>query len=133
MAGITTPFPGGRITTPFGKPGKWAAGYHTGDDWACGVGTPLRTMWTVTVVAINAWGAAYGTHVIMEFTPKGGATRRMAYCHMSRVDVRIGQRLAPGGHIGLSGNTGNTTGPHLHLEQRTAPYKYNNKAVKPIY
>jgi murein DD-endopeptidase MepM/ murein hydrolase activator NlpD len=129
---ITTPFPGARITTPYGKPGKWAAGYHTGDDYACPVGTPLRTMWTSRVVRIGGWGAAYGTHVIVEFVT-GGQTRQMAFCHMSSVSVRVGQTLRPGDNVGRSGNTGNTTGPHLHLEQRTAPYGYNNKCQRPVY
>lgn len=133
MALITTPFPGARITTPYGKKGAWAAGFHTGDDFACRVGTPLRSMWTGTVVGINSWGSAYGVHVIIQFQPKGGAVRRMAYCHMSKVAVKVGTRVVPGSHIGWSGNTGRTTGPHLHLEQRLAPFGYNNRCVKPIY
>jgi murein DD-endopeptidase MepM/ murein hydrolase activator NlpD len=38
------------------------------------------------------------------------------YGHMSQIDVVVGQHLAPGDLVGLSGNTGHSTGPHLHLE-----------------
>jgi hypothetical protein len=128
---IDTPFPGAVITTPFGKPGSWAAGFHTGQDYACGVGTPLRATWTGKVVAINAWGAAYGLHVIYEQVI-GGVTCRTAYCHMSKIEIGLGAATVPGTNFGKSGNTGNSTGPHLHVEQRTYPYAYNNKVQKPV-
>jgi len=128
---ISTPFPGAVITTPYGKPGSWAAGFHTGDDYACPVGTPLRATWTGKVVAINAWGAAYGFHVIYEQTING-VKPRTGYCHMSRIDIALGASTVPGTHLGLSGNTGNSTGPHVHVEQRLYPYAYNNKVQKPV-
>jgi murein DD-endopeptidase MepM/ murein hydrolase activator NlpD len=128
---IDTPFPGAVITTPYGVKGSWAAGFHTGQDYACPVGTPLRATWTGKVVAINAWGAAYGLHVIYEQTING-VVCRTAYCHMSRIDIALNASTVPGTHLGLSGNTGNTTGPHLHLEQRTYPFAYNNKVQKPV-
>jgi len=128
---IDTPFPGAVITTPFGKPGKWAAGFHTGQDYACGVGTPLRATWTGKVVAINAWGAAYGLHVIYEHQVSG-QTVRTAYCHMSKIEIALNASTVPGTNFGKSGNTGNSTGPHLHVEQRLYPYAYNNKVQKPV-
>ena len=129
-ASVSTPYPGAVATTPYGKKGNWAAGYHTGVDYACGVGTPLRATWTGTVVAHNAWGAAYGKHVIYQATIDGQATQ-IAYCHMSRIDAPVGSATRPGSHLGMSGNTGNTTGPHVHIEFRRAPYRYNNKCVPP--
>ena len=128
---IDTPFPGAVITTPYGKPGKWAAGFHTGQDYACGVGTPLRATWTGKVVAINAWGAAYGLHVIYEHQVSG-QTVRTAYCHMSKIEIALNASTVPGTNFGKSGNTGNSTGPHLHVEQRLYPYAYNNKVQKPV-
>ena len=125
--GITTPFPGARVGTPFGKRGSWAAGYHTGRDYPCPIGTPLRSTWTSTVVGINTWGRAYGNHVIMAH-----GDSRIAYCHMDRVTVGIGQHLIPGSHVGYSGNTGNSTGPHVHVEERLAPFAYANRVRDPV-
>jgi murein DD-endopeptidase MepM/ murein hydrolase activator NlpD len=131
-SGVTTLFDGGRVTTPYGVPGSWAAGHHTGDDWACATGTHVRTTWSGPVVATNAWGAAYGNHVIQEITVNG-ETRRQAFCHLQSIEVRVGQMLHPGDWIGRADSTGNVTGPHVHLEQRTAPYGYANHDVKPVY
>jgi murein DD-endopeptidase MepM/ murein hydrolase activator NlpD len=52
------------------------------------------------------------------------------YAHLSRVDVRVGQTVGTGQHIALSGNTGNSSGPHLHFEIRTSP-DYGS-AVDPV-
>lgn len=129
---IDTPFPGAVVSTPFGKKGNnWAVGYHTGRDYPCPVGTPLRSTWTCKVVAINAWGAAYGNHVIMEHTSKG-VVHRIAYCHMSVIAVNVGDSLVPNQYVGKSGNTGNTTGPHVHVEDRTAPFWYANVVHDPV-
>jgi hypothetical protein len=125
---ITTPFPGAVTGTAFGVKGSWAAGFHTGRDYPCPIGTPLRSTWTAKVVATNAWGSAYGIHVIMEHTA-GGVTHRIAYCHMSSISVRVGDTVKPGQNVGRSGNTGNTTGPHVHVEDRISPYGYNNRVV----
>ena len=124
---IDTPYPGATVSYEYGvRNPRYAAGFHTGRDYGCGVGTPLRSTWTSTVVATNAWGAAYGNHVIMEH-----AGIRIAYCHMSRIDVRVGAQLVPGTHVGLSGDTGNVSGAHVHVEARTAPYGYNNVVHPP--
>jgi hypothetical protein len=126
------PIPGFTITTPFGKPGKWAAGFHTGDDYSTKgkTGFPVHATAAGKVVIVSqgsgGWGKSYGKHVVIQ---TGGA--RHGYCHLSKIHVRMGQAVTAGQKIGLSGNTGNTTGPHLHYEERTTPFKYNNKASKP--
>ena len=56
--------------------------------------------------------SGYGTKV--EITYWDGTVSY--YGHMSDIDVKVGQRVAPGDHVGESGNTGRSTGPHLHLE-----------------
>jgi murein DD-endopeptidase MepM/ murein hydrolase activator NlpD len=128
---FNTPFPGAYVGTPFGKKGSWLAGFHTGVDYPVGVNTPLRATWPGKVVSLNSWGSAYGLHVIYEHTING-IVYRTAYCHMNRIDVGVGKITVSGTHLGLSGNTGNTTGPHVHVEQRTYPFKYNDRVANPI-
>jgi murein DD-endopeptidase MepM/ murein hydrolase activator NlpD len=116
-----------KVTTAYGVRGGWAAGFHTGADFACPQGTPVYAVYDGKVVAKNSWGADYGTHVILKV---GNA--EWGYMHLSRITVAVGSQVKSGQIIGYSGNTGNTTGPHLHLEYRTAPFKYNNKVHDPI-
>ena len=127
---INTPFPGAVVGTPYGKKGSWAAGFHTGVDYPCPVGTPLRATWTGTVVAHNAWGKAYGNHVIYQTVIDGQVTQ-IAYCHMSSIEIPVGAHTVPDTHLGKSGNTGNTTGAHVHVEFRVAPFRYNNRVIRP--
>jgi peptidoglycan hydrolase-like protein with peptidoglycan-binding domain len=118
----TSPVPGREITTPFGVPGsRWAAGYHTGDDYASPTGT--RAVATragrVVFAGFGGWGAAYGRHAIIE---TGGI--RHLYAHLSSLSVSSGQSVNIGQKVGEVGATGNVTGPHLHYEERTSPYTY---------
>jgi peptidoglycan hydrolase-like protein with peptidoglycan-binding domain len=118
----TTPVPGHRITTPFGVRGDhWAAGYHTGDDYAAPIGARVVATRGGRVVGAgwNILGAAYGRQVIIE---TDGI--RHLYAHLSRISVSAGQRVARGEKLGEVGDTGNTTGPHLHYEERHSPYTY---------
>ncbi|CAF1200388.1 unnamed protein product [Didymodactylos carnosus] len=115
------PVPGKTVTTPFGKKGSWAAGYHTGDDYACPTGTRVVAAASGTVKDVN-WGAAYGIHVVIESSDKV----RHLYGHLSKKSVKPGQQIKAGQEIGKSGNTGRSTGPHLHYEERVSPYAYAN-------
>jgi murein DD-endopeptidase MepM/ murein hydrolase activator NlpD len=140
---ITTPVAGSSITTPYGRTGStWSLGYHTGDDWRAGTGTPVRSTWTGRVVGVftsGGWGSSYGRHVVVEFTDSAGVRRRYADCHLSRIDVTLGQEVKPGTQIGLAGWSGHVVpaspdGAHLHHEQRKAPYGFNRTdVVKPVY
>lgn len=126
MRALSNPIPPLRITTPFGKPGGWAAGYHTGDDYSTSgkTGVSVRASRRGKVVSIgNAWGSSYGIHVVLHNEKTG---IRHGYCHLSAVKVKVGQTVKRGTLIGLSGNTGNSTGPHLHYEERRSPYGYWN-------
>src|SRR5688572_22055811 len=116
------PVPGYRITTPFGVEGDhWAAGYHTGDDYASPIGTRVVATRAGRVVGAgwNILGAAYGRQVIIE---TDGI--RHLYAHLSSIAVSSGSRVDRGDKIGEVGDTGNTTGPHLHYEERHSPYGY---------
>jgi murein DD-endopeptidase MepM/ murein hydrolase activator NlpD len=80
----------------------------------------------------KGWGYAFGIHVIIDnerFTD-GTAGLWAGYCHLSSVSVKVGQRVAAGDLVGISGNTGRSTAPHLHfqiLASRTwSPNKHRN-------
>lgn len=122
----------GRIHLSYGVRGSyWAAGYHTGTDFEANSGTSLYATKDGVVVFAgyhNGWGASYGYHVVISSYHQDKFVRHM-YAHMSTMAVGLGERVKAGQYIGRSGNTGNTTGPHLHYEERWAPYGYyNNKA-----
>ncbi|OIK23375.1 M23 family metallopeptidase [Streptomyces malaysiense] len=99
---------------------RWAA-KHSGQDFAVSTGTEVVAVHGGTVVKAGPNGAgdgpAYGNAVVI----KHGNGLYSQYAHLSRVDVKIGQKVKTGQRIALSGSTGNSTGPHLHFEIRTTP------------
>ena len=123
------PINGGRLTSNFGKraaPKKGASTYHKGVDWATPTGTPVYASCGGTV-AKAGWGSGYG-YVVYINHEDGRQTR---YGHLSKVLVSAGQKVKQGDKIALSGNTGVSTGPHLHFEilingSQVNPLKYLN-------
>ena len=108
------PISGGRLTSGFGRrnrPTKGASSYHKGVDWATPVGTSVVASSSGTVTRAG-WGSGYGYCVYIRH-PDGRETR---YGHLSKVLVSVGQSVSQGQRIALSGNTGVSTGPHLHFE-----------------
>jgi len=108
------PISGGRLSSGFGRrraPKAGASSYHKGVDWATATGTPVYAS-SGGVVAKAGWGRGYG-YVVYINHPDGRQTR---YGHLSRVLVSAGQSVSQGQRIALSGNTGVSTGPHLHFE-----------------
>ncbi|NYJ73805.1 peptidoglycan DD-metalloendopeptidase family protein [Allobranchiibius huperziae] len=99
---------GGRFTSPFG--GRWGT-QHLGDDFATPVGTPLHALHDATVVAVGPYGGM-GNRVELDL----GDGVHAVYAHMSYIAVTVGERLSMGDVVGRSGDTGHSTGPHLHLE-----------------
>ncbi|MFG3137713.1 peptidoglycan DD-metalloendopeptidase family protein [Streptomyces sp. NPDC048211] len=93
--------------------GSYSAGFHTGTDFPVPVGTPVHAVAAGTVI-VGGQGAAYGNHIVIHH-PDGKYT---LYAHLSRIDVTDGATVAAGDVIGMSGATGNVTGPHLHFEVR---------------
>lgn len=121
---MASPCPGYKRTTPFGKPGPWGAGYHTGDDYAAPLGARVNAT-EAGVVKHVGWGGsglAYGAHIVIQHEGK----IRSLYAHLSRTRVKVGQKVEAGDYIGNVGSTGNSTGPHLHYEERVSPYGYKN-------
>lgn len=102
------PLSGGTLTSKFGL--RWGR-MHEGVDWGCGTGTTIKASSGGTVVSAG-WSSGYGYKVDI-LHPDGKKTR---YAHLSKVTVRSGQSVKQGERIGYSGNTGRSTGPHLHFE-----------------
>ncbi|MFB8175693.1 M23 family metallopeptidase [Streptomyces sp. NPDC055966] len=94
----------------------WSSGSHTGIDFHAASGTPVHAVGSGTVVS-TGWGGAYGNQIVIRMAD-GMYTQ---YGHLSSLGVTVGQQVTPGEQIGLSGATGNVTGPHLHFEARTTP------------
>lgn len=108
------PIYGGRLTSGFGgrsAPTKGASTNHKGVDWAVPIGTTVMASSSGTV-ARAGWASGYG-YVVYINHPDGRQTR---YGHCSRVLVSPGQYVTQGQAIAYSGNTGRSTGPHLHFE-----------------
>jgi murein DD-endopeptidase MepM/ murein hydrolase activator NlpD len=86
---------------------------HLGVDYAAPTGTPVRVVGE-GVVDFAGWQNGYGNVVHV----RHGSGRVTVYAHLSRIDVRKGQRVDQGQRIGAVGATGWATGPHLHFEFR---------------
>ncbi|MEU2786596.1 LysM peptidoglycan-binding domain-containing M23 family metallopeptidase [Streptomyces sp. NPDC007110] len=115
--GFTAPVSTAAVGTSYKVAGSmWSSGYHTGVDFSAPSGTPLKAVGAGTVVSAG-WGGAYGNQVVIRLADGYYAQ----YAHLSSLSVSSGQTVTAGQQIGLSGATGNVTGPHLHFEIRTTP------------
>lgn len=123
------PLSGGRLSSQFGRrsaPVRGASTYHKGVDWATPIGTTVVASSAGTVVKAG-WGSGYG-YVVYINHADGRQTR---YAHLSKVLVKVGQSVSQGQRIALSGNTGRSSGPHVHFEiliggSQVNPLKYLN-------
>ena len=119
------------ISQPWGRPNpRYACKRHTGIDFAAAVGTPVFAV-ADGVIKDVILDKSYGKVVILTCKSDKG-TVDIWYCHLSRQDVKKGEKVPDGHQLGLSGNTGNSTGPHLHLETRVAPFRYGNDVSNPF-
>jgi murein DD-endopeptidase MepM/ murein hydrolase activator NlpD len=116
-SGYTLPVASSSVGTGYKVAGSmWSSGYHTGVDFVIPTGTTLKSIAAGTVVSAG-WGGAYGNQVVIQHADG----KYSQYAHMSSLSVSAGQTVTEGQQIGLSGATGNVTGPHLHFEIRTTP------------
>ncbi|MFI5678596.1 M23 family metallopeptidase [Streptomyces cellulosae] len=119
-----------KLSAGFAQAGARWQTTHSGQDFAVPSGTNVMAAHGGTVVKAGGNGAgdgpAYGNAIVI----RHGNGTYSQYAHLSRIDVRIGQIVRTGQHIALSGNTGNSTGPHLHFEIRTTP-NYGS-AIDPV-
>ena len=96
---------------------------HSGMDFTAPVGTEIHATGNGTVITVGFGDRGYGNHVILNH----GFSYQTLYGHMSKIVVRPGQKLNRGDLIGYVGNSGTSTGPHLHYEVHK-----NRNPVNPI-
>lgn len=115
-----------KVTCPFGRVGKWQCGWHIGADI---VGLNSKYVFAIAdgvIESIDAHGKSYGKHICIRHDDGMVSL----YAHLSRVLVKVGQKVCMGACIGIMGSTGNATGAHLHLELHKDRYKYPAKGSK---
>lgn len=123
--GFIRPVKTGSITaTMYYSSGK----YHGAVDFGVSVGTPVYAA-ADGIVVTSTWGGSdsYGYYIKIKHY-NGLYT---LYAHGSSLVVSVGQEVKQGQLIMYSGNTGNSTGPHLHFEVRVSPGEYSNR-VNPL-
>ena len=108
-----------RYTSGFGQ--RWGR-QHTGTDFASAYGTDVFAT-ADGIVTFAGWSSGYGR--LVKIQHQFGIETR--YAHQSNIRVKVGQRVSRGEQIGDMGNSGNSTGTHLHYEVRV-----NGKAVNPM-
>jgi len=101
------------LTSRFGECSSLWAHCHTGLDFAAASGTPIHAV-ADGVVTETAYAGAYGNRTVMRL--EDGT--ELWYCHQTAFATAPGRKVRAGQTIGYVGATGNTTGPHLHLEVR---------------
>lgn len=106
------------VDSPKGMPikGTLTQGSHPGHialDFGAPVGTPVKATMDGKVVYAGWNNEGYGNLIIVENGPY-----RTYFAHLSKIPVKIGDKVTAGMVVGYSGNTGNSTGPHLHYEVR---------------
>jgi murein DD-endopeptidase MepM/ murein hydrolase activator NlpD len=107
------------ITSPFGM--RWGR-MHEGIDFGAATGTPIHAA-AAGVVVYCGWMDGYGNLVVIDH----GGGIATAYGHQSSIAASCSQQVSQGQVIGYVGNTGNSTGPHLHFEVRV-----NGSPVDPL-
>lgn len=102
-----------RISAGFGESSGLWANTHTGLDLSAPMGTPIMSVTNGVVTSVGYEGS-YGNQIIV--TTDDG--EELWYCHLSTYAANVGDEVRAGEVIGYVGSTGNSTGPHLHLEVR---------------
>ncbi|MFU8805103.1 MAG: peptidoglycan DD-metalloendopeptidase family protein [Bradymonadaceae bacterium] len=122
---LRSPLPFTRITSRFGRrthPVLGGTRMHAGVDYGAPIGTPVQAVADGTVT-FAGWQGGYGKFVSIRHS--GGFETR--YAHLSVINVKVGNRVSRGKIFARTGNTGRTTGPHLHFEM-----KKNGRHVDPL-
>ncbi|OEV02676.1 transglycosylase family protein [Streptomyces oceani] len=114
--GFQAPVDSGTSTAYGASGSSWSSGSHTGVDFSASSGTPVKAVTDGQVVSAG-WSGSYGNEVVIQHADG----KYSQYAHLSSLSVSAGQSVNAGDQLGLSGSTGNSTGPHLHFEVRTGP------------
>ncbi|AXK35081.1 M23 family peptidase [Streptomyces armeniacus] len=109
----TLPTSNFQLTSGYGQAGGMWENDHTGQDFAAPTGTPVNAVHTGTVKEAG-WAGSYGYRIVLELNDG----TEVWYCHLSSMQVSAGEEVNTKDVIGNVGSTGNSTGPHLHLEVR---------------
>ncbi|NUK91697.1 M23 family metallopeptidase [Streptomyces lunaelactis] len=112
-----TPVETYELSAGFGSAGERWAQRHTGQDFAVGIGAPVRSVGAGRVISVSC-GGGFGIEIVVQH-PGGYYSQ---YAHLAAVTVDQGEQVLTGQWIGQAGTTGNSTGPHLHFEVRLTPY-----------
>ena len=110
----------GVITSRFGASSSIRRSAHTGLDISAPSGTPIKAAASGTVT-FSGYKGSYGNMLVISH----GNGVQTYYCHCSKLYVGNGTQISQGQTIAAVGNTGNSTGPHLHLEVRVNGVAYN--------
>ncbi|NYI04556.1 M23 family metallopeptidase [Allostreptomyces psammosilenae] len=125
-SGFALPIEGSyTLSASFAQAGSNWASTHSGQDFAVPTGTGVDTV-SDGVVYSASYDSSYGNNVIVQ----NADGKYVLYGHLSEMTVTAGQKVSAGDRVGLSGNTGNSTGPHLHFEVRTTPVY--GSAINPV-
>ncbi|GAA2459288.1 M23 family metallopeptidase [Streptomyces macrosporus] len=111
-AGYTLPLSSYQLTSTFGQSGSMWSSTHTGLDFAAPSGTPVKAVHSGEIVEAG-WAGSYGYRIILKLDDG----TEIWYCHLSSM-TKTGGKVTTGDVIGRVGSTGNSSGPHLHLEVR---------------
>ena len=123
-----SPIAGKTPSTKYKQLGKWwSKGYHTGVDYAVPVGTDVLAVADGVIENAN-WGKSYGVQLVQKLD--GGW---FIYAHLSKALVKPGDKVVAGQVIAKSGNTGNSTGPHLHAELRSKAHWSSGTDLDPAH
>jgi len=123
---MSNPFKGIRVIT------QGFSSTHRGVDYGMAIRTPLYAAHYGQVVIARKDNTGYGYVIAIKDDARGLYS---VYGHLdgqTAIVVRVGQWVQEREHIGFSGNTGNSTGPHLHFELRVPPYGYGGNCVNPL-
>lgn len=123
------------ISSPFGQRKDPVTGelgkMHNGVDFACPTGTDVFAMKSGKVIAAGWWStnhsSGYGKYIMIMHEDVDGKKNSTIYAHLDEILVKLKDQVKIGQKIALSGNTGKSTGPHLHFELR-----FDDRAVDPM-
>lgn len=127
---VASPVPGRSVTYAYGERNdRYRLGYHTGDDYATPSGSHAVAVRSGRIRWSNDAGGDFGFWIGLD----ADNGRTYVYAHLSRRFAQVGDRVLAGQVIGLTGNTGLSTGPHLHFEDRPLGATTNDVTRKPSW